>query len=71
MTEKPVAYSVRVEEGDVADPIQQLKNGIKQIKESMPYTIEMQQLLAKIAKTRYDALIKEGFPPDQALFLVK
>lgn len=32
---------------------------------------EMVQVWAKAQKTRYDALTKEGFNPDQALELVK
>jgi len=67
--DKPI-FSVKVTQGDVEDPAQQMKSAIKQIKELLPYHFEMQVLIAQLTKSKYDALVKEGFSNDDALFLV-
>jgi poly-D-alanine transfer protein DltD len=36
-----------------------------------PYFTELQLLLAKFTKARYTAFVREGFTPEQALFLCK
>ena len=71
MAEEPVEFSVRVEQGDIADPVQQLKNAIKQMKEMMPLQKEWQMIDAQIRKIRFDALLQEGFSEQQALILIK
>lgn len=71
MPDKPAEFSIRVEQGDVTDPVQQFKNGIKQMKDIMHLQKEWQMIDAQIRKIKFDALIKEGFSESQALFLVK
>ena len=41
------------------------------VKSTMPETIEHLVLMAKLSKIKYDALIEEGFTPEQALELSK
>ena len=67
--DKPV-FSVKVTQGDIEDPVQQMKSAIKQIKELLPYHFEMQALIAQLTKSKYDVLVKEGFSKEEALFLI-
>lgn len=67
-SDKP-AFSIRVESGDVEDPRTQLRNAVKQLRETLADQIEFHKMIAKITKIRYDAYINEGFNPEQALFL--
>ena len=67
--DKPV-FSVKVTQGDAEDPVQQMKDAIKRIREALPHHFEMQALMAQLTKSKYDALVKEGFSKDDALFLV-
>jgi hypothetical protein len=39
--------------------------------EELPYYIELMAFTAKTSKIKYEAYIKEGFTPEQALFLCK
>ncbi len=71
MPDKPTEFSVRVEQGDVADPVQQFKNAIKQMKELLPLQAEWQMIGAQMCKIKFDALLKEGFSKQQVLFLYK
>lgn len=48
-----------------------LAQSIKTIRDEMPLQIELQQVLAKLAKAKFDALVREGFTPEQALSLCK
>lgn len=71
MTNKPPAFSIKVEEGDIEDPIQRGKKALREMKENMDFQLETQRVLAKIMKAKFDALIEEGFSEQQALMLVK
>jgi hypothetical protein len=44
---------------------------VANFKENLRYLIEYEQLKAKQKWAQYNALVKEGFSPEQALFLVK
>ena len=71
MSEDPVLFSVRVEQGDSEDPTTKMQNNIKDFRETLPYQIEIQKLLAKLQRAKFLALIKEKFTIEQALFLCK
>jgi hypothetical protein len=49
----------------------ELARSIRRLREEMPMQLELQQLLARITKAKYDALVAEGFTPDQALTICK
>ena len=68
MKNKPL-FSVKVEPGDIEDPMQQLCNYTQFMQDSAEYQIKIQQSIAKVIKAKYDALCKEGFNEQQALFL--
>jgi hypothetical protein len=70
LSNKPL-FSVKVEPGDIEDPIQQLRNHTRLIQDSVKYQIQIQKSTAKIIRARYDAFRKEGFNDQQALFLCK
>ncbi len=44
---------------------------VRQIEKDMPEQLRFIKLQAKFHKAKYDALIKEGFEPEQALELCK
>lgn len=46
-----------------------LKAAVDAMKRSLPAFIEMQSLIAQMRKASYDAHIKQGFTPEQALVL--
>lgn len=71
MKDTPIEFSVRVEEGDVKDSKQLLKNTLKEFRANLPQYIEFQILNAQVKKAQFDALIQEGFSEQQALFLCK
>ena len=68
---EPPAFSVHVTEGDAEDPTQQLKNSVKFLRETMETNIELNRIVAKLMREKYNALVKEGFKPEEALFLCK
>lgn len=44
---------------------------IRNIRDEMPMQIELQQVHARLTKAKYDALVREGFTPEQAIQLCK
>ena len=64
-------FSVRVERGDVRDPLQQLKNSLELLRKSLPYQLEMQTITAALTRAKFNALIKEGITTELALLLCK
>jgi hypothetical protein len=71
MSEDPVLFSVRVEQGDGEDPVVKFKNTMDEFRKMIPYHIEIQTLLAQVQRAKFLALLKEGFGIDHALFLCK
>jgi len=61
MKEKPVEFSIKVEPGDTDTPLGVLKKGIEDLREALPYQIELHKMLAEVTKARFDSLIQEGF----------
>lgn len=49
----------------------ELRAAIEQLTREVPHYIAMAPILAQIRKANYDALIAEGFTPEQALDLCK
>lgn len=48
-----------------------MREGNKLLKEAMPEFREYLTMIAELTKIKYDALVKEGFLPEQALELAK
>ena len=69
MKDKPVGFSVHVEEGDAKDPLTQFNEALKKMRAVLPMQLEYHAMNAKILKARYDSLIQEGFSESQALTL--
>ena len=44
---------------------------VRQIRDEMPLQIELAHVQASLVKARYDAFVRVGFTPGQALFLCK
>jgi len=44
---------------------------VRDLREKMPMEIELTQLLAKVTRAKYLALVGEGFSADEALLLCK
>lgn len=51
-----------------AQSLKQLRDALTN---DLPQEMELAALLAKALKIRYDAFIKQGFSPEQALYLTK
>lgn len=69
--EEVPTFKIHVEEGDSDDPVQHIKNAVQMMRKSMAHIMELNTMNAKIQKAKYDALVKAGFKPEQALFLCK
>jgi len=48
-----------------------MKQAVRELKSALPEFIQYQLLIAEITKAKYDALLKQGFTPEQALELSK
>jgi hypothetical protein len=51
--------------------LDKMKEITRQLRESIIQQVEIMQLLARLDKAYFDALVSEGFPPVQALELTK
>ena len=51
--------------------LDKLRAQVEQLKRQLPVLMEYHQLSAKLCRTRYDALVAEGFNPQQALELCR
>ena len=51
--------------------INQLKRQVTEMRKNLPTYLEMTEILVKITKAKYDALVKEGFTKEEALELCK
>lgn len=62
---------VAVLPGGCIDSAQQLRSSIKALSEAMPFIQEYERLRASQTRTRYLALLQEGFSKEEALSLCK
>ena len=46
-----------------------LKRILEEMKDNMPYMVEVEDHLANLIKIRFDSLIKSGFTEEQALVI--
>lgn len=44
---------------------------VKNLRDTLPAMLEWQALQARLQRARFEALVREGFTADQALYLVK
>lgn len=44
---------------------------VRDLREQMPMQVELNQLMAKVTRAKYLALVAEGFTADEALLLCK
>ena len=49
----------------------EMRESIESLKDMIPYMKEHYILMAELTRVRYEALLKEGFTPEQALELSK
>jgi len=48
-----------------------MAQAVKAMRENLPALEDMHRLTSHLMRIRYDALLSEGFTPEQALFLCK
>lgn len=56
---------------DMKKNAEELKRTVENFRQTSGYMIEMMQISARVYRARYDALIAEGFKPEEALEIVK
>ena len=64
MTDKIIAITGGGQKDGMADAVRTLKKDKKNL-------IEYVRLVAELEKAKYDALIEQGFTPEQAIILAK
>ena len=52
MSEEPVAFSIKVEPGDGDDILTKFRNGIDEMRKTLPLQLEFQIIQAKITKAK-------------------
>ena len=56
---------------EASENLKKMKQEVRNLNEMLEDIIEYNNSLAKIIRAKYDAFIKEGFAPEQALILCK
>lgn len=62
---------LRVTEPGEKPGIEQIKQKLKILDLTAAYLIETLEIDARVIRARYNALVKEGFKPEEALEIVK
>jgi len=69
--DKPLEFSIKMEPDNAESPVEQMKTLLKTFQDALPQHLQLQLLVAQITRAKFNALVKEGFTEQQALFLCK
>ena len=71
MEDKPSDFTIEIAPSEAEKNAHAFRESVAILKDTLSVQIEYTQLKAKLDRTRYVALIEEGFSEQQTLFLCK